>query len=833
MQSFKKTTFNYLKTFFTIFALVLILSCSQTVGTDGGGSGGGSGDSTNQTNTEQKTDNQNTNNNNKTDNTENKNNSGTNSGKIQYHTITFEINGGSWKSDSAPDSKVYNNTDLNWTMYELYRNGYVFLGWFRTSDFSGSRIEKITETDPETMTIYARFLEDKPYKITYELNGGYWPEYAKPLESYKPSDSYYYRYLCDNSPLRDNYYFSGWYETADFSGEEITSVPTSAAGEQIYYAKWETNPTITYNLNDGEWAENAENIPLNYTPNSTNYLSLPWEDNVQREGYYFDGWYNTPDFTGNKNTIVNTYETKCENLIFYAKWNKKPSITFILNGGEWNEDAQIIKNYNPHVYSFPLPDTKLLNKKKCYFKGWYETEDFSGKCYYGSYYPKNSTDDKTLYAKWEECPTIEIEYELNGGEWTVDVDSIQLYYEIKNESWDEDKLYLPDSSKIKRKNYYFNGWYDNPEFTGFSVEYIRNVKENQKFYACWKEKPTITYVLNGGEWISSIKTVYEKDEKVGDLPNGNDLQREGYHFSGWYKTPDFSDKKTTNISYIYDSVTFYAKWAKIYYITYELNGGEWADDDTLQGHLRWNSEMYYESQYITLPYISTSTDSYSDGYNKTIIKRGYDWGEIYYETPDFSDNGIKVGDYNYTYLYYKDFSDDKTFYIKWTPIKYRIFYNNSGYDIEWINEPKDYYTIEDEIILPTASDMRCDGSTFHGWYDYSGNLVTSIPKGSTNNRGFYAHWSKDTTNTITLESFEDEDNINLSLSNNSTCYTITADKKYKTYLWKIDGLELPNTGYIIEISNNDYEAGYHNITLVVTDQKGRTYSASSILTIQK
>lgn len=821
MQSFKKTTLNYLKTFSTIFALVLILSCSQTVGTDGGGSGGGSGNSTNQTNTEQKTDNQNTNNNNKTDNTENKNNSGTNSGKIQYHTITFEINGGSWKSDSAPDSKVYNNTDLNWTMYELYRNGYVFLGWFRTSDFSGSRIEKITETDPETMTIYARFVEDKPYKITYELNGGYWPEYAKPLESYKPSDSYYYRYLCDNSPLRDNYYFSGWYETEDFSGEEITSVPSSAAGEQTYYAKWETNPTITYNLNDGEWAENAQNIPFNYTPNSTNFLSLPWENDVQREGYYFDGWYDTSDFTDNKITNVNTYTTKCENLIFYAKWNKKPTIKFILNGGEWKENYKVIKDYNPNAYTFYLPGAAVLIKNKFHFTGWYETEDFSGKCYKGSYYINNSTDDKTFYAKWEECPKIE--YELNGGEWTVDIDSLQLYYEIKDDYWDEETLYLPSSSSLKRDGYYFYAWYDNPEFTGGNVEYISHVKEKQKFYACWKEKPTITYVLNGGEWTNQVKTEFDNGEYVGSLPNSTQIQKTNYRFDGWFENPDFSGKNVSSISHIYKSYTLYARWLKIYNINYELNGGEWGKDVYV------TTRMFYSAQTMRLPYIETS---YSDYVNQTIIKKGYYWGERYYETPDFSDNGIKAEEYS-TPLKYSDFHDDKTYYIKWEPIQYWINFYNANV-VEWINEPTRYYTIEEEYVLPTASDMNCNGLTFLGWYDSSGNLVTSIPKGSTGSKSFTAHWTKEISNTITLSSMNDGDNINLSLIDKTSYYELSVEKKYYSYLWKIDGNVIEH-GYSnsINIYKSSYDAGYHNITLVVTDKNDRTYSASGILLIQK
>ena len=40
MKSFKKSALKYLKTLTTILVMGIILSCSQTVGTDGGSGGG-------------------------------------------------------------------------------------------------------------------------------------------------------------------------------------------------------------------------------------------------------------------------------------------------------------------------------------------------------------------------------------------------------------------------------------------------------------------------------------------------------------------------------------------------------------------------------------------------------------------------------------------------------------------------------------------------------------------------------------------------------------------------------------------------------------------------
>ena len=55
------------------------------------------------------------------------------------------------------------------------------------------------------------------------------------------------------SPVRKDYTFAGWYKNADFSGEQVKSIPASATGMQTFYAKWWHNPQLVngcYEIDD-------------------------------------------------------------------------------------------------------------------------------------------------------------------------------------------------------------------------------------------------------------------------------------------------------------------------------------------------------------------------------------------------------------------------------------------------------------------------------------------------------------------------------------------------------------------------------------------------------
>ena len=55
------------------------------------------------------------------------------------------------------------------------------------------------------------------------------------------------------TPLREGYVFAGWFGTATFTGDVITTIPTASTANVVLYAKWTPiEYPITYNYNGGE-----------------------------------------------------------------------------------------------------------------------------------------------------------------------------------------------------------------------------------------------------------------------------------------------------------------------------------------------------------------------------------------------------------------------------------------------------------------------------------------------------------------------------------------------------------------------------------------------------
>lgn len=88
------------------------------------------------------------------------------------------------------------------------------------------------------------------------------------------------------------------------------------------------------------------------------------------------------------------------------------------------------------------------------------------------------------------------------------------------------------------------------------------------FAACAKEKVHYSFSANGGT-IDVAEAEVKKGEEY-SLPTPT---REGYAFEGWYDTEDFSGEKVEKITDANESLTFYAKWAKLYTVTLDAAGG--------------------------------------------------------------------------------------------------------------------------------------------------------------------------------------------------------------------------------------------------------------------
>ena len=160
------------------------------------------------------------------------------------------------------------------------------------------------------VTIYVE-LEAITYYIGYVLNDGRWNDYS--------ANTYYTVETAKNFSipgadciLRDEYTFEGWYKDADYT-EKITSL-VGLFENITLYAKWEAiTYFIDYELNDGTWVAGFYSEGL-YTIESAVDFILPSSDNIIREGYVFEGWYDNTGYA------IDSLVGRTGDLILYAKW---------------------------------------------------------------------------------------------------------------------------------------------------------------------------------------------------------------------------------------------------------------------------------------------------------------------------------------------------------------------------------------------------------------------------------------------------------------------------------------------------------------------------------
>ncbi len=438
----------------------------------------------------------------------------------------------------------------------------------------------------------------KTYTITYVTNGGTLTN--QPLTYDGTVD------LMLTAPVKEGYIFKGWYDNELFNGQSISIISKGESGDKTFYAKWgETEKNqiylISFITNGGLLLDQ----PINYDGSQDIVLPIP-----TKEGYIFDGWYETNDFTGD---VVDKIEKgSTGNKVYYAKWSEIPTpetyyITFVTNGGilleyfiSYDETQEIV---------LPTP-----TKAGYTFEGWYETSDFTDNVI--NKLEKGTTGNKALFAKWEATMYL-ITYITNKG----NLSNAPVNYNILQ------TVILPTPT---RDGYRFVGWYDNAQFNGNAITSILEGSiGNKEFYAKWeKVSYLISYNTNGGV-LNNAPVNYDITQNV-VLPIPT---KKGYNFVGWYDNDQFIGDKITSISEgsIGDK-EFFAKWEKeIYTITFVLNGGSLSDFP----------KEYDIDDNVSLP---------------TPTREGYKFVG-WYDNAQFA--GLTISDI------VKGSTGDKTFYAKW------------------------------------------------------------------------------------------------------------------------------------------------------------------------
>ena len=635
------------------------------------------------------------------------------------------------------------------------KDGYVFDGWYWDD---GTWLEPFTVESlanrplQDQGVLYAKWITEQEALIgtvTLVTNGG---SQLSPIRSE----------VIDTSPVstREGYMLEGWYTDITLSNK--ATFPFAVEGDMVLYAKWTAiEYTIDYMLVGGQF---DGTVPYGYT--IENSVRLPSPTKV---GHTFDGWYASPDHTGQKITSISVGQTG--NRTYYAKWRiNSYTLNFESNGGT---------NINPIVKEFgeALVEPTAPTRPGYEFVGWYSNSE----CTEPFAFDTMPASDIWVFAKWEVI-SYRIEYELDGGVFEG---------EYLNEYICENAYTLPIP---KKDSYTFAGWYDNEDFSGEKVEEITAGSfGNRKLWAKWQVNSyTIEFDTDGGSYVESITQDYGSAVQQPAAPKKN-----GYDFAGWYSDETLLQKyHFTTIPA--ENIVVYAKWEVIdYAIEFDTDGAALPEDavssytveDAVslpylakEGHTfhGWYDNAEFEGEAITQIAVGTVGDKQFYAkftINQYTIKFDVDGGsdvdpitQEYATKLEKPQDPVKAGyeflgwyvdeQFDEEFLFGTMPSKDITVYAGWRMIVYSI-----AYITDEVSLPEDAaftYTIEDEVILPALSK---EGHTFVGWFideDCAGDPVGKIEKGTMGDKRFYAKWvpyliEKDKEGNVTITSYTGTD----------------------------------------------------------------------------
>ncbi len=117
-----------------------------------------------------------------------------------------------------------------------------------------------------------------------------------------------------------------------------------------------------------------------------------------KDGYQFEGWYNTPDCSGEK--VDFSKEIITENVTFYAKWDVNSyTLTFDpMYDGKVEEVSRVVR-YGDPVGELPVP-----TRENYKFLGWFQGQNGSGDKYTPDTLMQGK--DTIIHAAWEQVVSV-------------------------------------------------------------------------------------------------------------------------------------------------------------------------------------------------------------------------------------------------------------------------------------------------------------------------------------------------------------------------------------------------------------------------------------------
>ncbi|MDR1939602.1 MAG: InlB B-repeat-containing protein, partial [Clostridiales bacterium] len=430
-----------------------------------------------------------------------------------YYTVTFESNGG---EEVAPVT-VSRGTSI--LLPTIYKEGYLFVGWFAASDLSGTAQDwfyiPITSN-----TLYAKFINS--YTVGLFAEGRPLTSLDVPIGEFAD--------LPDIS--HDGYIFEGWFTDSAYSGFAL-QLPYKPVKDITLYGKLVKTSVITFEPLDG-----SDSFSMEVSAESA--FMLP---RLERDGYIFDGWYTDPGFV---NKALWNY-TATDDITLYAKWYKWCTITFM-------DGDVVVDSITTTVGTSILLSDVLSNRLD--FDGWFPSRDFDGSPTDRFYI---AWGDAVFYARWIALYTVD--FDSDGGtpapSKTVRADAY---------------IDLPATAK---SGYAFDGWYETQSFAGSALTSPYRPTRDITLYAKWTELYVVTFNANGG--VTPPSQTVRADTAGITLPT---TTRSGYDFDGWFASSALDGSVLTSPYTPTGNITLYAAWKNT--VTFNSNGGSSINSQTVR-----------------------------------------------------------------------------------------------------------------------------------------------------------------------------------------------------------------------------------------------------------
>lgn len=400
------------------------------------------------------------------------------------------------------------------------REGYVFGGWYKNDDFTGTAIaaENIA-TAENNVTYYAKWIPD--CDVVFDFDGGASTNYVISIPNGVKIDEPI------EQPNKAGYVFKYWALSTNLNQEYNWN--TEITNNIVIEAVWQeigNNYVVTFDLNGGVGAFNTQVLVAN---GST--VSRP--TSPSKVGYTFAGWA-----LEGQASYYNFSTPVTSDITLVAVWRTTQicTITFNLNGG-YGDFPDITINRLEKIEEPSAKPAKAGN----HFKYWALSTDLTKEYNWNNLVSENIT----LIAVWENFNRV-VSFNSNGG--TAAPGTIIL--NVGDCVSDFEKML--NENQPERTGYTFEFWATSPT-SNVAYNLDLPVTNNLTLYAIWRINTyTVSFNLDGGSGSFPNKTINYGStvSKPAATPTKDGFTFKYWALSGQTTEYNFSTPVTSDITLV-------------------------------------------------------------------------------------------------------------------------------------------------------------------------------------------------------------------------------------------------------------------------------------------